>query len=90
MPSIPLIVPVMMICATVTVPEVNDGAYSTVAKQEIIGCTPCNPTVKECQVPAEFEAMVRRAVTEAVGPKLPKAAPPAKAKKPTKRNTKRR
>lgn len=86
MPSVPLFVPVMMICATVTEPEVNDGAYSTVAKQEIIGCTPaCNPNAKDCQVPPAFEAMVRRAVVQAIGPKRPEVAPPAKAKKPTKR-----
>jgi len=72
--SVPLAVPVMMVCLTVTTPSVDDGAYSTVAKMEIVACTPCNSGVKPCALPPDFEALARElnAPREAEGKKKPK------------------
>lgn len=57
--SIPLAVPVMMVCLTVTKPAIDDSAKSTVAKIEIAACTPCNNAVKPCELPPAFEALAR-------------------------------
>lgn len=87
---IPLAVPVMMLCMISTEPEVDDGAYSTVAKQQIRACTECNPSVKECQVPPEFQQMMRDMVREWAMSRGLKAEPKAEATKPAKRKTKRK
>lgn len=90
--TIELLVPVMMICVTTTTPEVNDGAYSTVAKMEIRGCTPCNQAVKDCEVPADFQKFVRDLVAKemAKAQSAPKSAEAEKPKKPAKRKPRRK
>lgn len=57
--SIPLAVPVMMICLTVTTPEIDAGVHSTVAKLEIVACTPCADAKTNCPLPPAFENLAR-------------------------------
>lgn len=57
--SIPLAVPVMMICLTVTTPENDAGSHSTVAKLEIVACTPCADAKTSCPLPPAFEKLAR-------------------------------
>lgn len=90
--TIPLAVPVMTLCLTTTEAEVNDGAYSSVARMNIAACTPCNPSVKECQMSPEFEKRVRDVIEKetARAATAAKSAEAEKPKKPTKRKTRRK
>lgn len=83
--TIPLAVPVMAACLMITTPGVDDGSYSTVATTEIVACTPCNEAVKECQIPPNFERLVRDAIAKAMKPAPGNTEARAAAKKPTKK-----
>lgn len=88
--TIPLAVPLMMLCLTTTEAEVDDGAYSSVARMNIAACTPCNPSVKECQMSPEFERRVREIIEKETARAAAKPAQASNVKKVTKRKSRRK